>query len=171
MGYKSGQKINEDISSGIDRLGSCYIKTNNWYDPNLKKRVPVSSFNFFQKCSYDPETDKCYIKFSDWVKDSIIAHYLKKINFIEATRNLRGYSKILYLKLIKGIGKKTYYEIKVETVLRWLGKWEKYNKMEKKYFNKNVGRFITPAVKKASKAIGFVADLHKGLYYIKKGTV
>jgi hypothetical protein len=41
------------------------------------------------------------------------------------------------LNLIKQVGKNRYYEVSEETVLRWLGRWEKYQTMTLGFFAQN----------------------------------
>jgi len=108
------------------------------------------------------------IRFSEWVEQSIEAKYLKKIDYAKVTHGLRGAAKVLYLNLIKQIGNNRYYEVSEETVLRWLGRWEKYQTMEPKQRNRNIKRFIDKNIQAAIEAINnYEIKKHKNIYQIK----
>ena len=111
------------------------------------------------------------IRFSEWVEQSIEAKYLKKIDYAKVTQDLRGAAKVLYLNLIKQLGKNRYYEISEETILRWLGRWEKYKTMTLQQRNKNIKRYIDKAVQDATEAINnYEIKKHKKIYQIKLKT-
>lgn len=164
--YASGRDY-EELDRAFDRLGACYIKTNNWYNPESKKRVSLARFNFFQILIFDENIGKYTIRFSEWVEQSIEGKYLKQIDMTVAQK-LRGASKIIHLNLIKLIGQKRYFEISEELALRWLGRWDKYQTMTSKKYNQNVKRYIDPGVSEAVNAMGFEVRKEAGIYQIMR---
>lgn len=166
LNYERGGLLDEDIGESMARLAACFVQTNNWWDANKKRRV-VAGFNFLQNYSYDKIDDEYNIRFSEWVEKNIEKKYLKKIDYIVATKELKGCAKIVYLNLVKMIGKKQYFEVLEETILRWVGRWERYQKMSKKVRNKNIKRSIDVMVKKVVKMMNLHCKKVDGKFLIK----
>jgi len=75
------------------------------------------------------------------------------------------------LYFLKLIGEKTNFEQNLDTILKLLGKEEKYKTYSARELNKNVKRIIVPAVKKALEVIGFDCfynNKERKFYFFKK---
>lgn len=154
LGLSRSGRTYDEIDRSFDRIGSSYIKTNNWWSVEKKTRISIAAFNFFQKYEYDEKTGMRRIKFSEWIEDSMEARYLKQLDFTKI-RSLRGAAKIIYLNLVKLIGQKQRFEVSEELVLRWLGKWDNYQNMVPKRRNFYIQRSIDPKFGQAVEAFGY----------------
>lgn len=167
----SGQQY-EDLKKSLRRLKSNNLTTNFWWDTILGQRIIQMDFSFLASVG-EGEEEKLKITLDPNIAKSLEEGYLKLLeeNDLQQIVRLRGYAKVLALYLLQLIGHKSKQILNIETVLRYLGLEGKYNKLPKKYFNRNVKKVIEPAMERACGIFGYTAtyDKEKKQFNIQRG--
>ena len=145
--------------NALRRLASNLITTNFWFNTINGERIIRNNFHFLDSLGEGKE-DTYRIRLSKDIVKSLRRGYRKSVD-LEKVFHLRGYAKFLCLYLMKRIGAKKEFEHNLDTILRLLGLEKKYKKLPPKYFNRNVKKFIIPAMEKASETIGFHCEYKK----------
>ena len=158
----TGGKDYKWLRDSLCRMQANKIETNFWWDSVNGERVIQNNFSFLSSVTAG-EQRSLRITFAPEILRSLEQGYVK---FLEEKSlldilKLRGHAKVLALFLIKLIGSKPMQVLNIETVLKYLGLQNKYHALEKKYFNLNVKKVITPAMEKASKSIGISCTYNK----------
>ena len=158
----TGGKDYKWLRDSLCRMQANKIETNFWWDSVNGERVIQNNFSFLSSVTAG-EQRSLRITFAPEILRSLEQGYVK---FLEEKSlldilKLRGHAKVLALFLIKLIGSKPVQVLNIETVLKYLGLQNKYHALEKKYFNLNVKKVITPAMEKAAKSIGISCTYNK----------
>ncbi|MBA7492711.1 hypothetical protein ES702_03261 [subsurface metagenome] len=152
----SGGILYERVRKALTRLKNNQIETNFWWDTIMGHRVVKTQIQFLD--SVAEGTQKSFrVRLNKEIAESLEVGYVKLLgrDLLQRIGKLRGYSKFLALYFIKRIGVKDAFQHNLETVLRLLGVEGRYKKLPRFRFNRNIKKFIIPAVKKAAEAIGF----------------
>jgi hypothetical protein len=172
FGKELNDKNYKDLKDSLLRLAGNFVTTNFWWDTINKERTVKKYFHFLGSVG-EGEKKSLKISINEDIVKSFEAGYIKYLgerNLVEILK-LQGYAKILALYFLKLIGEKTNFEQNLDTILKLLGKEEKYKTYSARELNKNVKRIIVPAVKKALEVIGFDCfynNKERKFYFFKK---
>jgi len=148
-----GREI-EEVKKSLNRLSTCIMETNFWWDTISNERV-IKSINHLM--SYrEGEEESVNISFSEDIAKSMEMGYIRWLEDkkLKDILRLRGHAKILVLFFLKRIGQGKLGVYTMESILEYLGVKEKYEKMSIKYRNREIKRTILPAIEKAVKVLG-----------------
>ncbi len=148
-----GREI-EKVKKSLNRLSTCIMETNFWWDKIGNERV-VKSINHLMSYREGEEESVC-ISFSEDIAKSMEMGYIRWLEDkkLKDILRLRGYTKVLVLFLMKRIGQGKLGVYTMDSILEYLGVKEKYEKMSTKYKNREIKRTILPAIEKAVKVLG-----------------
>ena len=172
LGKEDSKENYKALKDSLLRLAGNFVTTNFWWDTINKERTVKKYFHFLGSVG-EGEKKSLRISINEDIAKSFEAGYIKYLdeqNLLEILK-LQGYAKILALYFLKLIGEKTNFEQKLDTILKLLGKEEKYKTYSVRRFNENVNRVIVPAVKKALEIIGFDCfynNKERKFYFFKK---
>lgn len=171
LGEDTGGTQYADLKESLSRLTANYITTNFWWDTINSERIVKNEFHFLDSVA-EGEQKSLKIGLSPEIVDSLEKGYVKFLteSSLRDILKLRGHAKVLALFLLKLVGPKSRQDLNLQTVLKYLGVGDKYNRLLKKNFNTNVKKQIVPAMKKASKAIGISCayDKDKQQFHLRR---
>ena len=171
LGKEPCEENYKTLKQSLLRLAGNFVTTNFWWDTINKERTVKKYFHFLESVG-EGEEKSLSIRLNEDIVKSLEAGYIKYLNEQNLLKilKLQGYPKILALYFLKLIGEKSSFEQKLDTILKLIGKEEKYKKYSAWRFNENVKRVIIPAVKKALEVIGFECTYNKKerKFYFKK---
>lgn len=155
FGEDIGGRQYADLKESLGRLQANRISTNFWWDTVNGERAIKNDFHFLNSVR-EGEEKSLRISLSGDIVESLEHGYVKFLteSSLKGMLKLRGYAKVLALFLLKLLGYKPRQDLNLQTVLKYLGVEDKYNRLPRKYFNRNVRKYIISAMEKATSAIG-----------------
>lgn len=170
-GADTGGHNYADLKNSLGRLAANYITTNFWWDTINGERIIKNNFHFLGSVA-EGEQKSLKISLSPDIVESLEKGYVKFLteSSLRDILKLRGHAKVLALFLLKLAGSKSRQDLNLRTVLRYLGVEDKYNKLPGYRFRFYVSKMITPAMGKASKAIGISCayDKDKQQFHLRR---
>jgi hypothetical protein len=158
----TGEERYKRIRNSLSRLARNSIFTNFWWDTINGERIIKNEFHFLGSVA-EGEQKSLRISLSPEIVESLERGYMKLLeesSLLDIIK-LRGHAKVLALFLLKLLGSKPQQDLKLKTVLRYLGVENRWSKLPPFRFNDNIKRTIVPAMEKAAKAIGLSCAYNK----------
>ena len=162
FGEDVGGRQYADLKESLGRLQANRISTNFWWDTVNGERAIKNDFHFLNSVR-EGEEKSLRISLSEDIVESLEHGYVKLLteSSLRGILRLRGHAKVLALFLLKLLGYKSQQDLNLQTVLRYLGVENKYNKLPGYRFRFYINKIIAPAAEKAANAIGFSCTYDK----------
>lgn len=162
LGDDTGGKVYARLKDSLDRLQANNITTNFWWSTVLGQRVTETKFHFLESVTKG-EKDTLQVTLGQKIVESLEQGYFKLLeeSGLKKIIKLRGHAKVLALYIIQLIGRKEEQFLDLNTVLRYLGLEEKYNKLPGHRFTYYVRKMVVPAMGKACETIGYICSYDK----------
>jgi len=140
------------------------METGYWVKKALKVGISGSEI-LMLRCESDTALEKRVKEIMEKPKKNPVAIH-GKVSDDQA--GLIGAAQIIYLHMVRVLGDQKQCQINEDSVLRWIGRWEKYQAMTKARRRKNINRCINPRVQEAAAKLEADCIKERAVYNIIK---